>query len=131
VSENNRREHERVAAAVKLIVKSLDDDSHLVTSETESLDISESGILLNSDTDLPNNLPVKMELHLSDSIRMNPDWPKIDEFFSEDIVMPARVVRSKGAREIGYQIAFSFEESTDHEKISRLGDFLQQVKKLD
>lgn len=127
----NRRSHERVAAAVKMIIKREDDDSHLITNETESLDISESGILLNSDVALPDGMPIRIELHLSESLRMNANWPTIEDSFSQDVIIPAKVVRSRGAEEIGYQVAISFNDDTDTEKLKLLSNFLDKVKSLD
>lgn len=124
--EKERRSHERVAAAVRLIVKKSGDETPLLTSETESLDVSEGGILLNSDFLWPEGLEVNVEMHLSESLQLNANWPKIQKDFPDEIVLPGKIVRCQGASEIGYVVAVSFDEP-NKKKLKTLAEFISQV----
>jgi c-di-GMP-binding flagellar brake protein YcgR len=106
--------HRIPAAAVLeifLIEKSNGDRSSAQKRRAESLNISAGGILLSTDIALPVGMQVGLLLDLESIHRMNVGW-RAEEGHEPAPAIEAigRVVRVKGAEEIGYEIALAFDE---------------------
>ena len=79
--------------------------------QAESLNISAGGILLNADIRLPIGMRVGLKLDLESIYSMNADWePDKDHETAQSIEAIGKVVRVKGAEEIGYEIALAFDD---------------------
>jgi c-di-GMP-binding flagellar brake protein YcgR len=122
-----KRLFRRIPAAavleVFLIEKTNGDMRSAPKRKAESLNISAGGILLSTDIALPVGMQVGLVLDVESVYRMNPDR-RIEDSRGQPPVIEAvcRVVRVKGAEEIGYEIALAFEsvKDGDAEALQRL-----------
>lgn len=88
----------------------------------EALDISQGGLRLTCDQELPLQSRWRVSLLLAESATLNADWElRHYEPQTKEVTAIAQVVRSHGAPEIGYEIALKFENlsSVEAEEVKR------------
>jgi c-di-GMP-binding flagellar brake protein YcgR len=102
------------AAFVELTPADVSGGAHL--ARMEALDISRGGIRLACDVEMPQGSRWKVSLLLAESATLNADWElRHYEPQRKVVSATARVVRSHGAPEIGYEVALQFENLTEDE----------------
>ncbi len=112
-----KRVFRRIPAAAVLEVFLIEDASGIMANaprrKAESLNISAGGVLLSTDIRLPVGTRVGLKLDLDSIYSMNADWqPGEGHEPAQAIEAVGKVVRVKGADEIGYEIALAFDELT-------------------
>lgn len=112
---DDRRKFKRVPAAAVLEVRALS-EADLKSEPTsqpdaETLDLSGGGLLLTTDSELRPGSLVSVRLDLDSIYDLNVAWTRGDHRErGKSVGAVGRVVRIKGAQEIGFEIAIEFVE---------------------
>ncbi len=107
-----RRKFTRVAASAVLEIMQIDRADPELASDrytpAESLNLSVGGLLLTTDLELDIGALVKMKLRLSEISAFKPAKERDRSGEAPDLVAVGEVVRVRGAREIGFEVAVRF-----------------------
>ena len=106
----DKRKYRRFPAAAIVEIR-LEGDPNDVAAPAESLNVSSGGLLLSANEKLPIGGLVRLRLDLDSAYELNEGIERNGSPGGGRIIeATARVVRTKGAPEIGYEIAIAFEQ---------------------
>jgi hypothetical protein len=93
--------------------------------EAESLNLSPGGVLLSVDDEIPVGARVGLRLDIDSVYTLNVDWEAVDVDITgkrHKLGLVGKVVRTKGAPELGWEVAISFEdvEKNDLNSLQRM-----------
>ena len=122
-----RRQYKRIASTALVELKPVDKTTDHDRVSVETLEISTGGILFSSDRSFEIGSRWRLRILIGQSTTYNPDW-ELKHFDIDEPVLSAvcKIVRQKGAREIGYDIAAVF-ESIENGHAEELQKFLDEM----
>ncbi len=113
-SSDEKRAFKRVPAAAVMEIRPLESAELILEQDAlapaETLNLSSGGLLFSTDQELEVGSLISIKLRLDSIYDLNVEWQRDGEDQGEQSLMAiGKVIRVKGAPEIGYEVGIRFE----------------------